>query len=101
MKTTKTEDFVAGVDAGLIWIGDPCYLFSAIKDGMTWSEFCDFIRGGRETVEACGGVLMHSGMGDGVYPVTVEHTICEIFGDERPGRATIEFYPDYDEEDED
>jgi hypothetical protein len=70
-----------GVDAGLVWIGDPCYIIHATPDGFhsemgrTWSEFCDTISGkvyhsfpykmGHEGI----GVVTSTRHGDGMYPV--------------------------------
>lgn len=71
------------VDAGLLWIGDPCYILH--KDGMphdvgeSWPEFCERI----EKASAKTGVAQfkfdmgHAGLGvcvggfggDGLYPV--------------------------------
>jgi hypothetical protein len=61
-----------GVDSGLIWIGDPCYLkkseFSKSED---WSGFCDSLRDIKLPIENNSGVLTQSGYGDGQYPVYV------------------------------
>ena len=69
---------VIGVDAGLCWIGDPCYVVS--KDAShvwdKWSKFCDDTthmklhqqfnyKMGHEGL----GVCVSSGYGDGEYPV--------------------------------
>lgn len=73
------------VDAGVVWIGDPCYVFHQEKPpkaiGNSWSEFCDIIfnngfedsmqfnyDGGHPGL----GVLVSSGYGDGVYDVMAE-----------------------------
>lgn len=75
-----------GVDAGLCWIGDPCYI---IKDdnehrpeafGKNWGDFCD----NSDDVHSKGfksfnydlgheglGVCVSTGYGDGFYPVYV------------------------------
>jgi hypothetical protein len=73
-----------GVDAGLCWIGDPCYCVTpdcTEHPAKTWSEFCDKL----ETIEKDGisawpckmghnglGVCVSSGYGDGEYPVYVK-----------------------------
>lgn len=73
-----------GVDAGLCWIGDPCYLFG--KDakeviGVTWHEFVDKLEaggmhGGKESLTFPHqnhidgfGIVVHTGYGDGCYDV--------------------------------
>jgi hypothetical protein len=95
-----------GVDAGLIWIGDPCYILHDPNPsryvGKDWPEFCekfDEQRGNKglasfnyELGHEGLGICMETAYGDGTYPVYVER--------DREGRiirATIEF--DYQEED--
>lgn len=72
---------VIGVDAGMCWIGDPCYILHADKQprdiGRSWGEFCDAMSGedtrqfdydaGHEGL----GVCVSTGYGDGCYPVEV------------------------------
>lgn len=93
-----------GVDAGLCWIGDPCYLEDAIKEGSlkNWDKFCDMI-GDTDTKEFTEGVVVSTGYGDGRYPVYVKKTekgrIIEariVFIDEE----TDDYYDD-EEDDED
>ena len=73
---------VIGVDAGLCWLGDPCYILpddasertDVIKD---WSKFCDAIKDkdthqfqynmGHDGL----GVVVSTGWGDGEYPVLI------------------------------
>ena len=63
-----------GVDAGLCWVGDPCYIMgddasSRVKD---WSSFCDKIKGMDNAAMPLGegtGVVTTTGYGDGEYPV--------------------------------
>lgn len=73
-----------GVDAGLCWIGDPCYVLhreEGLPDslGKNWGEFCDLIgssfqhksfgyQAGHEGL----GVCVATGYGDGSYPVYAE-----------------------------
>jgi len=73
-----------GVDSGLVMIGDPCYAnYEDHKDHPIhdWNEFCkslEFSSGpimksldftaGHEGL----GVIVTSGCGDGMYPVTAE-----------------------------
>jgi hypothetical protein len=75
-----------GIDAGLCWIGDPCYILHADPlphaIGKDWTAFCDILHdGGRHPV--CKqfaydlghpglGVVVSTGYGDGVYPVYAE-----------------------------
>lgn len=74
----KTIGYI-GIDAGLCWIGDPCYVLpddasqrDQVKD---WSKFCIEMKGskhksfnykmGHEGL----GVCVSTGYGDGEYPV--------------------------------
>ena len=77
---------IVGVDAGLIWIGDPCYVVTpdcTEHPAQSWSEFCDQIpsgtvckqfnfRAGHEGL----GVCVSTYMGDGCYPVYVDRDIA-------------------------
>lgn len=70
-----------GVDAGLCWLGDPCYCVTPDVDehpAKTWDEFCDKL----QKIEKKGvaqwnykgghiGVTVSTGYGDGVYPVFI------------------------------
>jgi len=80
-----------GVDAGLCWIGDPCYvLHKTGKDkpkaiGRDWEGFCDIIsdmKGSKSFNFDLGheglGVCVSTGFGDGCYPVKA---IVEDHGD--------------------
>lgn len=74
---------VVGVDAGLVWIGDPCYCVTPDANehpAKTWKEFCDKIlkhgiheKGFQQFNYKLGhpglGVCVTSGIGDGVYEV--------------------------------
>ncbi len=83
-ETTRQQIGVIGVDAGLCWIGDPCYVLHATPEksiGKDWGDFCDILWKKRnETDNECVqfnydaghaglGVCVPSGYGDGVYPV--------------------------------
>ena len=71
-----------GVDAGLCWVGDPCYIIHNEDDissviGKNWSEFCGKVTDkevtqfpytqGQEGL----GLAISTGYGDGFYPVYV------------------------------
>ena len=95
---------VVGVDAGMIWIGDPCYVLGddASHRVTDWMDFCDKIPHCNEVSAPLGhgiGLAIPSGYGDGCYPVTVERN-----GDGRVASVTITFIDeddDYNEEDGD
>ena len=79
--TNERQIGVIGVDAGLCWNGDPCYVVA--KDSSdsfaTWGAFCDQLNalesdnGTTQFSYKRGhpglGVCVSSGYGDGVYPV--------------------------------
>ncbi len=86
MKTeyTKWEDAgEIGVDAGLCWVGDPCYCVTPDANNhpaKTWKEFCHELgkkelRGVAQWNYKLGhpglGVSVSTGYGDGVYKVQV------------------------------
>jgi hypothetical protein len=88
MATTKTATKwevigLIGVDAGLCWVGDPCYILhrdsgdSPDDIGRTWDEFCEQLRD-QDTRQfdfnmghAGLGVCLSTGYGDGNYDVEV------------------------------
>lgn len=91
-----------GVDAGLMYLGDPCYIPKIITEN--WDEFLAqhiteksaIVKDAAWSVDRRGpsvdesidfGVVVSSGMGDGIYPVVA--TIC----DGRIVRITIDFDP--------
>lgn len=98
-----------GVDAGLCWIGDPCYILHKDQPpkaiGTSWDQFCDILDEDRQ-YPTCKqfaydlghpglGVVVSTGYGDGVYPV------CAEFNDEgRIARVWVEFIGQDDESDE-
>ena len=60
-----------GVDAGMCWIGDPCYVLpddARNNPGANWDEFCAAMlkTNAKEFNE---GVCVTTGYGDGEYPV--------------------------------
>lgn len=99
----KTERIA--VDAGVVWIGDPCYVLgddasNRVKD---WLDFCDKI--GNDSVSTPlgegTGVCVSSGHGDGTYEVSIEQDHHGIVT-----RVVIDFmsgceWDNDDEEDED
>tara|TARA_R110002020_G_scaffold447867_1_gene660372 strand:- start:1793 stop:2152 length:360 start_codon:yes stop_codon:yes gene_type:complete len=68
-----------GVDAGLCWLGDPCYILhkeTPPEDiGKNWEDFCDRIidenikQFNYDIGRAGLGVCVSTGYGDGCYPV--------------------------------
>ena len=63
-----------GVDAGLCWIGDPCYVMGdeASSRVHSWSEFCGKLHDGGSHSTPLGantGIAVSTGYGDGCYPV--------------------------------
>jgi Protein of unknown function (DUF4241) len=86
-----------GVDAGLCWIGDPCYILHTDKApqaiGKDWSEFCDTLDSNTEFRQYdCDhghpglGVVVSTGYGDGTYPV-----FAEFNDDGRVAKVWVEF----------
>jgi len=69
------------IDAGICWLGDPCYVLpdgSDLNPGADWSKFCEALNesdkpGEPTTYNFDGvGVCVGTGYGDGSYPVTAE-----------------------------
>ncbi len=98
-----------GVDAGLCWIGDPCYILHKAEPpkaiGKDWDGFCDLLHedGHYPTCKQMHydlghpglGVVVSTGYGDGVYPV-----YAEFNGEGRVARVWLEFIgPDDDTDD--
>lgn len=109
--TTRLAGFFA-VDAGLCWIGDPCYFWPDDRNeqprpvmkeaGAEWADFCNTLEqerfDERGTADFDGlGVVVSTGHGDGQYPVFVTYDEDGIVS-----RVTIEFLiGDTEDEDED
>jgi len=74
-KSIKKEIGRIGVDAGLVYIVDPCYVKDQplIWDEEKWQEFVKeyYVSGGDKEnfAEMCGGVIFNTHHGDGSYPV--------------------------------
>lgn len=75
---------VVGVDAGVLWLGDPCYVLHVDPPptaiGGSWAEFCARL-GDRRAVQFDYdrghpglGVVVSAGYGDGLYGVEVRRT---------------------------
>lgn len=88
MKSTESKVVIGsiGVDAGLCWIGDPCYIIgnSPELSWDSWLDFCDDIPIGEAPVMKSfnyklghegAGVCVSTGYGDGTYEVVA--TIIE------------------------
>jgi hypothetical protein len=98
-----------GVDAGLCWIGDPCYILHKEQPpkaiGDSWEEFCDILNAD-DQYPTCKqftfdlghaglGMVVSTGYGDGTYPVYAE------FNEEgRIAKVWVEFIGLEDETDE-
>jgi hypothetical protein len=81
MKTDWKKVGVIGIDAGLCWIGDPCYLTadSSENPAKTWEEFCKKLPNkamSKQWNYKMGhpglGVSVSTGYGDGEYNVYVK-----------------------------
>ncbi len=120
MKSDWEKVGIIGVDAGICWIGDPCYIMhkeEPYKDvGKDWGDFCDLLwKKGEDKENPLAsprhvqfnydgghpglGVCVSSGYGDGSYEVFVKKT-----SDGRIAEAKVVFIPDneeiYDDEEE-
>jgi len=89
-----TKIGVIGVDAGLCWVGDPCYILHKEGDkrpkaiGESWLDFCDGLDANNQFPiakqfnydlgHAGLGFCVTSGLGDGLYDV--EAQIDEVGG---------------------
>jgi len=62
-----------GVDAGMCWIGDPCYVLPDDGSGRDrvryWDLFCKTMQNKDHFSWPGLGVCVRTGHGDGVYPV--------------------------------
>jgi hypothetical protein len=97
------------VDAGLVWIGDPCYILHTDEGGLPktlgkdWSEFCDKLGNDYPTKRVFGftedgdglGICLSTGYGDGTYPVYAR------IKEDRLVQVYIDFEDNYSYEGED
>lgn len=84
MKNETKQIGVIGVDAGICWIGDPCYILHTEPPkaiGKSWPEFCSLFHSddyptakqfNYDLGHAGLGVVVSTGYGDGCYPVFAE-----------------------------
>ena len=103
-KTERVRIGSIGVDSGMCWIGDPCYVIG--KDSShgveEWHDFCDKMKyeGLHEEPLGSGiGLAVTAGFGDGVYPVFAEISDEGAWG-KRIKSITIDFISDDEEEEE-
>ena len=95
-----------GVDAGLCWVGDPCYIIHPHRGmpeevGKDWGEFCSLLESNRdkssdEDAIQFGdglGVAVSTGYGDGEYNVYARKT-----SDDRVAELRVVFISKRDEE---
>ena len=69
-----------GVDAGLCWIGDPCYVVAKDSSHVfeSWDSFCSQLfdsenkNGNKNHKQWTAGVSVSTGYGDGTYPVFIQ-----------------------------
>jgi hypothetical protein len=109
MTKTVKRIGVIGIDAGLCWIGDPCYILHKEAPpkaiGKDWIDFCDILERAEQNPTAMQfhydlghpglGVVVSTGYGDGEYPVYAE------FNEEgRIARVCVEFIRDDEEGEE-
>jgi len=105
MRTTTQIIGHIGVDAGLCWIGDPCYVLpddaSERSEVNDWDIFCAGMRGqlSQQFYYAMGheglGVCVTTGFGDGMYPVVANIIDDPVLG-KRIASVTIEFITEED-----
>ncbi|AFO10930.1 hypothetical protein D854_gp23 [Streptomyces phage R4] len=100
--TERVKIGMVDVDSGTVFVGDPCYTITgdASHHIKTWSEWCDkfpWDKKNYDVTEPAGsgiGLSIPTMYGDGSYPVYAE------IEEGRVARVTIDFNPEYDEEDD-
>ena len=110
MKTRFTKSKYIGeigIDAGLCWIGDPCYILHTDQPpkaiGKSWDEFCNILHDQYPTCKQFEydlghpglGIVVSTGYGDGTYPV-----YAEFNDDGRVAKVWVEFIRQDDATDE-
>jgi hypothetical protein len=102
-KIEKKQIGVISVDAGLCWVGDPCYILhreQGLPDelGKNWLDFCEKIKDmqyAKEFKHDRGfdglGVCVSTGFGDGCYPVYAKISDEGEWG-KRVKEITIKFF---------
>jgi len=75
-----------GVDSGMVWLGDPCYIAGRDSDALVDSILGDQPDGISTPLGALGGIAVATPDGDGVFPVLVHRD-----GDGRVLRVEIDF----------
>jgi hypothetical protein len=60
----------AGVDSGLLFLTDPCYIkhHKELHDSDKWDKFCEQLPDDKRG-NVCSGVVIQTEHGDGGYPV--------------------------------
>lgn len=89
MRTKVTQIGTVGVDAGMLYLGDPCYVIDKELGKMPWGEFLDKLYASDPRPNAMhwtvsapfpnpaagefrAGIVVTTGYGDGEYPVFAE-----------------------------
>ena len=75
-----------GVDSGMVWLDDPCYIAGRDSDALVDSILADQTDGISTPLGELGGVAVHTPEGDGVFPVLVHRD-----GDGRVLRLEVDF----------
>ena len=95
-----------GVDAGILYLGDPCYVLHQEEPppeiGKNWADFCDKLSDDCYTstqIGKCTGVVVSTGVGDGLYSVYVKYSDLGSWG-KRVKEVKVVFLDDSDDEEE-
>jgi hypothetical protein len=75
-----------GVDSGMVWLGDPCYIAGRDSDALVDSILADQPDGISTPLGELGGIAVTTPDGDGVFPVLVHRD-----GDGRVLSVEIDF----------